>query len=272
MDEDMDISDNPFQMDEELSYSAAADVSGYRDGNQPPPQKENQHDESTNKQDDVETDFERLKMRDGSISPVEREEEAFEEDFDDKLDVERQEQLEQEYLLHLGMDEPLTPPENFAPVINKIYRSSFPQPNNFSFLKKLKLKSILCLIPEDYPQLHAQFIKKENMKLFQLGMSGNKEPFVKISSELITEAVKIVLDPTNQPILIHCNRGKHRTGCLVGIIRRLQKWSLTIIFDEYRKFASPKERAMDQQFIELYDESQIVKFAESNGFLPLSWD
>lgn len=39
---------------------------------------------------------------------------------------------------------PLTPPTNFGAVIpGQIYRSSFPLPENFSFLKSLKLKTIL---------------------------------------------------------------------------------------------------------------------------------
>lgn len=197
---------------------------------------------------------------------------VYEEDMDDKFDYNLQKKIEENYQDLFQKPQPLTPPENFAPVINNIYRSSFPQPQNFSFLKKLKLKSILCLIPEEYPSLQLKFLEEENIKLFQLGMSGNKEPFVEISSELITEAVKIVLNTENQPILIHCNRGKHRTGCLVGVLRRLQEWSLTIIFDEYRKFAAPKERPMDQQFIELYDETEIVKYCENNELLPIKWD
>lgn len=196
------------------------------------------------------------------------------EDVDDKFDAKVHEALNLEFTKHHTSltREPLTPPENFAPVINNIYRSSFPQAVNFEFLKRLKLKSILCLIPEEYPELHQQFLKQHQIKLFQMGMSGNKEPFVIISHDLITEALKVVLDPANQPILIHCNRGKHRTGCLVGILRRLQNWSLTIIFDEYRKFAAPKERPMDQQYIELYDETDIMKFATQNQLIPLSWD
>ncbi|RLV87240.1 Tyrosine-protein phosphatase SIW14 [Meyerozyma sp. JA9] len=198
----------------------------------------------------------------------------YDEDADDKLDIQKQKELESEFRakkIDLRAQE-VTPPENFAPVINNIYRSSFPQIHSFSFLRTLKLRSILCLIPEEYPQMHKDFFEEEGIKLFQMGMSGNKEPFVKIPPDLVTEAVKVVLDPRNQPILIHCNRGKHRTGCLVGVIRRLQRWSLTIIFDEYRKFAAPKERPMDQQFIELYNETEIERYARERGLLPLSWD
>ena len=28
-------------------------------------------------------------------------------------------------------------------------------------------------------------------------------------------------------MLIHCNKGKHRTGCLIGCIRKIQRWSHT---------------------------------------------
>lgn len=34
-------------------------------------------------------------------------------------------------------------PENFSMVFNDIYRSSFPRPENFEFLKSLNLKSVL---------------------------------------------------------------------------------------------------------------------------------
>lgn len=164
-----------------------------------------------------------------------------------------------------------TPPENFAMVSRSIYRSSFPRVENFKFLSTLHLKSIICLIPEAYPPENIEFNERNGIKFFQIGLSGNKEPFVKIKPELVTEALKIIANPENQPILIHCNRGKHRTGCIVGCVRKLQNWSLSMIFDEYRKFAYPKERPLDQQFIEMYDDSGISEYARKRHWLPLRW-
>ncbi|AOW31380.1 hypothetical protein MG5_05998 [Candida albicans P57072] len=279
-----DYMDDPFQMDEEIpskkdpipskerSLPIPENATIDRDITPSYPTPPNIHYDNNKI---IRSKLDQLKLEEntgGTNTTTEEEGEKYEEDIDDKLDMSLQAKLRLEYENCLDYDKPLTPPENFAPVINKIYRSSFPQPNNFAFLKKLKLKSILCLIPEDYPHLQQEFIKNENIKLFQLGMSGNKEPFVKISADLITEAVKIVLNPENQPILIHCNRGKHRTGCLVGVIRKLQNWSLTLIFDEYRKFACPKERPMDQQFIELYDDTEILEYCYEYDLLPLKWD
>lgn len=268
-----EYSDDPFTMDEELPLNKVISSPNIPLYDLPP-----------SKVDDdklMRSRLARFRLEEANVSTTEEESEKvdeeikYDEDLDDKLDMKLQQELTLEYkknhIFGNGSD-PITPPENFSTVANNIYRSSFPQPQNFSFLKKLKLKSILCLMPELYPELQQEFLQHENIKLFQLGMSGNKEPFVNISSSLITEAVKIVLDPKNQPILIHCNRGKHRTGCLVGVLRRLQNWSLTILFDEYRKFAAPKERPMDLQFIELYDETEVVKFAEENDLLPITWD
>jgi len=39
----------------------------------------------------------------------------------------------------------------------------------------------------------------------------------------------------------------------MGILRRLQGWALTPVLAEYRMYATPKERVMDQMFIELFD-------------------
>jgi tyrosine-protein phosphatase SIW14 len=167
--------------------------------------------------------------------------------------------------------EEVTPPENFSPVCGEIYRSSFPRPENFQFLKTLGIKSILMLIPEEYPPENLQFVQEQGIRLFQVGMSGNKEPFVHIPDDILTKALEIAINPANHPLLIHCNRGKHRTGCLVGCIRRLQNWSLSMIFDEYRRFAAPKARPLDLQFIEMYDEEEIEALASRNGWLPLSW-
>ncbi|PVU85739.1 hypothetical protein BB559_005602 [Furculomyces boomerangus] len=154
--------------------------------------------------------------------------------------------------------EEFIPPENFAMVAPNIYRGGMPKKKNQPFLEKLGLKSILTLILEEYPVQNQSYLKKNNIKLFQFGVAGNKEPFVDIPEDVMVKAVLTLLDTRNHPILIHCNKGKHRTGCLVGCMRKIQGWSYTSIFDEYRRFSAPKSRSMDQQFIELFDPKPVV--------------
>ncbi|XP_015881208.1 probable tyrosine-protein phosphatase DSP4 [Ziziphus jujuba] len=150
-----------------------------------------------------------------------------------------------------------TPPLNFAMVDNGIFRSGFPDSANFAFLQTLGLRSIICMCPEPYPEANMEFLKSNGIRLFQFGIEGYKEPFVNIPEDTIRDALKVVLDVRNHPILIHCKRGKHRTGCLVGCMRKLQRWCLSSVFDEYQRFAAAKARVSDQRFMELFDISSL---------------
>ncbi|KAI5434425.1 Tyrosine-protein phosphatase dsp5 [Lathyrus oleraceus] len=67
------------------------------------------------------------------------------------------------------------------------------------------------------------------------------------------EALKILLDVRNHPVLIHCKRGKHRTGCVVGCFRKMQNWCLSSVFEEYQRYAGAKSRTVDLTFIEMFD-------------------
>ncbi|KAL6010284.1 hypothetical protein ACLOJK_000715 [Asimina triloba] len=188
------------------------------------------------------------------------------------------------------------PPLNFAMVDNGIYRSGFPDLSNFSFLQTLALRSIINLCPEPYPEPNNEFLRANGIRLFQFGIDGCKlvflikpleqllvtrdeelkffvdcdiqqcsnklivivttilkEPFVTIPEETIREALRVVLGMRHA----HIYGLEHRTGCLVGCLRKLQRWCLSSIFDEYQRFAAAKARICDQRFMELFDISSL---------------
>ncbi|XP_030540758.1 tyrosine-protein phosphatase DSP3-like [Rhodamnia argentea] len=147
----------------------------------------------------------------------------------------------------------LNPPTNFATVEEGIYRSGFPRPPNLPFLRSLQLRSIVYLCTEPYPEENHNFLRSQNIRLFQFGIEGKREPFVPIPQETVTEALKVLIDVRNHPVLIHCKRGKHRTGSLVGCLRKLQGWCLSSVFEEYQRFAGAKSRITDMRFIETFD-------------------
>lgn len=152
-----------------------------------------------------------------------------------------------------GPPEPLCPPLNFAMVDWGIYRSGFPTTANLAFLESLNLRSIVYLCPEPYPELNGGFVKSHGIRLFQFPIEGSKEPSVTIPRDTIMEALRVLLDIRNHPVLIHCKRGKHRTGCLVGCFRKIQNWCLSFVFQEYLRFADAKARISDLEFIETFD-------------------
>jgi tyrosine-protein phosphatase OCA1 len=79
-----------------------------------------------------------------------------------------------------------------------------------------------------------------------------------ISEETALKALDIILDTSQYPLLVMCNLGRHRTGTVVGCLRKVQKWNLTSILEEYRRYAGTKVRLTNEQFIELFD-TDLVK-------------
>nr|GMD31306.1 probable tyrosine-protein phosphatase At1g05000 [Ipomoea batatas] len=87
----------------------------------------------------------------------------------------------------------MAPPPNFSAVeAYCIYRSGFPQSSNFPFLHSLNLRSVIYLCQEPYPDENKEFLRLNNIKLFQFGIDGTKEPST-IPMTTITEAVKILI-------------------------------------------------------------------------------
>jgi tyrosine-protein phosphatase SIW14 len=143
-------------------------------------------------------------------------------------------------------------PENFAMVEPGVYRSAFPRTKNIDFLKQLNLRSVVSLVPEDYPVAMLEFYAANGIQLISVGLDGNKWPFKEISHDSMQIVLRKVLNKANRPLLIHCNKGKHRTGSVVGCLRRIRGWALSAAFTEYLLFAAPKTRLEDQQMIETF--------------------
>ena len=145
------------------------------------------------------------------------------------------------------------PPNNFSMICEGVYRSSYPTKKNFSFLRDIvQLRTICYLCPEDYPEVNNTFNANNNIRLLRFQMDGNKEPLQEIPEEKMHSAMEAIVDTRNHPLLIHCNAGKHRTGCVSGCVRKLQGWPLVSIFSEYLHFTGSKPRLADQMFIEMY--------------------
>jgi tyrosine-protein phosphatase SIW14 len=158
------------------------------------------------------------------------------------------------------------PPLNFAMVSPGIYRSGYPVPCNFPFLRKLGLKSIVHLGPDEYLPANSAFAADQGVTVFHAPLRGNKEPFVSISNEELQAALLPLLEPDNFPLLIHCNKGKSRTGCVVGCYRKLQNWSISAIFEEYNRHAGDGSTSLtDQQYIELFDPRSLPRIRISHA-------
>ncbi|KAH6722311.1 tyrosine phosphatase family-domain-containing protein [Leptodontidium sp. MPI-SDFR-AT-0119] len=139
-------------------------------------------------------------------------------------------------------------PVNFGVVVpGKIYRSSWPMMEDFQYLESLRLKTVISLVKKDFDPEFKGFLKNNQIQHKVIDMPGTKK--VEITQELMQSIMETVLDEANHPILIHCNHGKHRTGCAVGVIRHVARWDVEAIVEEYRGYAEPKVRECDMEYI-----------------------
>lgn len=163
----------------------------------------------------------------------------------------------------------LIPPINFGIVEADLFRSGMPNELNFPFLERLQLKTIIYLATDDVSERLADFVDDQGIDVISLGAEDDEAPMQwrPMSETVVLAAMQILLDPSMYPIHIMCSQGRHHTGTVVGCLRKLQHWSLSSIFEEYRRFADAKGRLANEQFIELFD-TDLVNVPSSS---PLEW-
>lgn len=93
-------------------------------------------------------------------------------------------------------------------------------------------------------------MKQNGIRHLVIDMQGTKK--VDIPDEIMQSIMEVVLNKENHPILIHCNHGKHRTGCAVAVMRHVAGWNVDSIIEEYQLMAEPKIRDCDVKYITNY--------------------
>ncbi|KAJ4424243.1 tyrosine-protein phosphatase siw14 [Gnomoniopsis sp. IMI 355080] len=154
-------------------------------------------------------------------------------------------------------------PLNFGTVVPGVYRSSYPKEADYPFLEKLGLKTIITLVDKEMPETFIPFMQANGICHRHILMEGTKKQTIPIKT--MVSILEVIHDKHNHPVLIHCNQGKHRTGCVVAITRMIQQWNTERILDEYKAYASPKIRDGDVEYISKFQLSDI----EHMGFSPL---
>lgn len=163
--------------------------------------------------------------------------------------------------------QPLLPPPNFGAVTDhKVFRSAFPQDRNLDFLDALGVKTLLCFVDTDPSDGYSNFVRAKGVSRLRIDISPNKEGKVKTTVDSICEALLVVLDATNYPLYIHCNQGRHRTGCVIACMRKAQGWPMTAIVAEYEAYANPKAREGDLKFVkEVFQPESLLEYAKQHG-------
>ncbi|KNG52354.1 tyrosine-protein phosphatase siw14 [Stemphylium lycopersici] len=161
----------------------------------------------------------------------------------------------------------LIPPSNYGAVLpGCIYRSSYPEEKNYGFIKDVGIKTILTLVPEPISPEYQGFMKEAGIQHFHAHIRANKGE-VRVESCEMSRALRLIMDRSNHPILVHCNKGKHRTGCTIACFRRVLGLDPELIREEYHTYAGVKARFLDEVFFENFDINLVMWVARQEGWI-----
>ena len=121
---------------------------------------------------------------------------------------------------------------NFREVAHdQIYAGAFQYPLPLErIVEKYHIKTVLSLMPEGFraETMEQQVLVARGVKFERIaiptsksrpGMSNTVEEFLSARLPLVEQAAEFLADPQNQPVFVHCQAGRHRTGAVVAVFR-----------------------------------------------------
>ena len=122
--------------------------------------------------------------------------------------------------------------KNFGKVNDHYYRGSQPSAKQFEELKQLGVKTIIDL-RKDRVEQASEWAKAAGLQYVNIPLTTKKAA----TEDQTAEFLKLVNDPANQPVYVHCKGGRHRTGQMTAIFRITNDgWTSDQAYTEMKKY------------------------------------
>jgi protein tyrosine phosphatase (PTP) superfamily phosphohydrolase (DUF442 family) len=122
--------------------------------------------------------------------------------------------------------------DNFGVVNDNYYRGAQPRGDDYRDLAALGVKTVIDLT-KDGRDDEQGFVEAAGMHFVRIPLTTSEAP----SEEAVARFLKIVNDPANQPVYVHCQGGRHRTGTMTAVYRMTQDhWTADKAYQEMKQF------------------------------------
>jgi protein tyrosine/serine phosphatase len=120
--------------------------------------------------------------------------------------------------------------DNFGKVNDSYYRGSQPEADHFVKLKGVGVKTIVDLRKDRVEEASA-WARDAGLQYINIPLTTKRAA----TEEQTAYFLKIVNDPANWPVYVHCKGGRHRTGEMTAIYRITQNgWTADQAYDEMK--------------------------------------
>jgi protein tyrosine/serine phosphatase len=122
--------------------------------------------------------------------------------------------------------------KNFGCLNEKFYRGAQPKEQDYAELAAMGVKTIIDL-QKGGEEREQALAEAHRMKFYRIGMSDKNQP----GPEQVELFLKIVNDPANQPVFVHCAGGRHRTGAMIAIYRMTHDgWTADQAYQDMKRY------------------------------------
>lgn len=122
--------------------------------------------------------------------------------------------------------------KNFGKVNDNYYRGSQPDADQFRELKRLGVKTVIDL-RKDRIEESSEWARAAGLQYVNIPLT-TKSPATEDQSGYF---LKLVNDPANWPVYVHCKGGRHRTGQMTAIYRITQDgWTAEQAYKEMKTY------------------------------------
>ena len=122
---------------------------------------------------------------------------------------------------------------NFGRLNDQYYRGEQPEGRDYADLAALGIKTVIDLQADGDNADEAKLVEAAGMKFYRIPMTTRQAP----TDAQISEFLRIVNDPAQQPVYVHCKGGKHRTGVMTAIYRMEHDgWTGDQAFKEMKQY------------------------------------
>lgn len=125
---------------------------------------------------------------------------------------------------------------NFGCVNENYYRGAQPEGADYAALAGLGVKTVVDLQRQGEAD-ERRMVESNGMKFFRIPMTTTSRP----QREAVDEFLKIVNNPSNQPVYVHCRGGRHRTGVMTAVYRMTREsWTASQAYNEMKQYEFEK--------------------------------
>jgi protein tyrosine/serine phosphatase len=122
--------------------------------------------------------------------------------------------------------------ENFGQVDDSYFRGAQPEPADYPALAAFGVRTVIDLT-KDGRSDESSLVQRAGMKFVRIPLTTSDAP----SRAAVADFLKLVSDPANLPVFVHCQGGRHRTGTMTAIYRITKDgWSADRAYQEMKQY------------------------------------